>query len=108
MQQAGMGSTSMRLLATAYLIVVAVTSLAAFAAYGFDKRRARIGGRRVPEQTLHLIALFGGWPGAWAGQQIFRHKTQKLAFRVVSVLVVITHLAVVGGVVYVYVTQSRR
>ena len=95
----------MRLLATAYLILVAVTSLIALVVYGFDKRRARIGGRRVPEQTLHVIAFLGGWPGAWAGQRWFRHKTQKLSFRVVYWLVVVLHLAIVGGVVYL--TRSR-
>ncbi len=50
--------------AIVYLGLVAVTSLASFAAYGFDKRRAGTGGRRVPERTLHLLALLGGWPGA--------------------------------------------
>jgi len=41
-----------------------VTSLASFAAYGFDKRRAATGGRRVPERTLLVLALVGGWPGS--------------------------------------------
>jgi uncharacterized membrane protein YsdA (DUF1294 family) len=26
----------------------------------------------VPENTLHLMALLGGWPGALAGQGIIR------------------------------------
>ena len=87
-------------LATAYLIVVAITSLVAFIAYGFDKRWARTGKRRVPEQTLHVMSLLGGWPGALAGQRLFRHKTQKLSFRIVFWLTVVMHLGVVGGVVY--------
>ena len=46
----------MKQIAVAYLAVVVVLSLAAFVVYGFDKRRARKDGRRVPEKTLHLLA----------------------------------------------------
>lgn len=92
-------------LALVYLAVVVILSFVTFVAYGFDKRRAQIDGRRVPENTLHLMALFGGWPGALIGQRIFRHKTQKLGFRIVCWLYVMLHLAFVGGVVYLL--QSR-
>jgi uncharacterized membrane protein YsdA (DUF1294 family) len=34
----------------------------------------------VPERTLHLLALLGGWPGAILGQRHFRHKTRKVSF----------------------------
>ncbi len=88
----------MTYLTIAYVAAVAVTSLMTFAAYGLDKRRARRQGRRIPERTLHLLALLGGWPGALAGQRVFRHKTQKLGFRVVFWLVVVLHVGVVGGV----------
>jgi uncharacterized membrane protein YsdA (DUF1294 family) len=90
----------MKYLALGYLIVVAVMSVGAFVAYGFDKRRARIDGRRLPEKTLHLMALLGGWPGALIGQRVFRHETQKLSFRIVFWLCVILHLAIVGGLFY--------
>ncbi len=46
----------MTYIALAYIIVVGLISSVAFLAYGFDKRRARNGGRRVPEKTLHLMA----------------------------------------------------
>lgn len=83
----------------AYLGLVAVSSLASYGAYGFDKRRAGAGGRRVPERTLHLLALAGGWPGALFGQRRFRHKTQKVGFRVVFWATVALHLAGVGLIV---------
>ena len=51
------------------------------AAYRFDKSAARAGRRRTPESTLHTLALFGGWPGALVGQQVWRHKTTKQPFR---------------------------
>lgn len=87
-------------IAVAYLGMVAVTSLASFAAYGFDKRRATTGGRRVPERTLHLLALLGGWPGAILAQRWCRHKTRKEPFLIAFWAVVVLHVAVVGVVAY--------
>jgi uncharacterized membrane protein YsdA (DUF1294 family) len=46
----------MKYAAIVYLVVVALMSVVAFVAYGFDKRRARKNGRRVPEKTLHRCA----------------------------------------------------
>ena len=83
-----------------YVGLVLVMSLACFVTYGRDKRRAASGGRRVPESTLHLLALFGGWPGALIGQRRFRHKTNKLPFLIVFWAVVVVHVAVVGSVAY--------
>lgn len=69
------------MIATAiYLSIVLVMSLACFVVYGWDKGLAANGSRRVPEQTLHTLALLGGWPGALVGQRYFRHKTKKLSF----------------------------
>lgn len=93
----------MMYLAIAYLLTVTIMSLAAFVLYGIDKRRARNNMRRVPERRLHLIALCGGWPGAWIGQRVFRHKTAKLRFRVVFWLVVVVHISVVSGVAYLVI-----
>ncbi|HAT7686434.1 DUF1294 domain-containing protein [Enterobacter cloacae] len=71
--------------------------------YGADKMAARKGMRRIPEVTLLVFGVVGGWPGAIMGQQIFRHKTQKQPFKtwflmsmVVSILatVALYHFAV--------------
>jgi uncharacterized membrane protein YsdA (DUF1294 family) len=97
----------MKIAATAYVIVVAVMSLACFIAYGLDKRRAVNGGRRVPERTLHLMAFLGGWPGALLGQRHFRHKTQKPAFRIMFWMVVVLHVGIVSAVAYAVVTARQ-
>ncbi len=58
-------------------------SVVALVAYGVDKSAARRKGRRIPESTLHLLALLGGAPGALVGMYAFRHKTAKLSFQLV-------------------------
>jgi uncharacterized membrane protein YsdA (DUF1294 family)/cold shock CspA family protein len=77
----------------AYLVLSAV----AFAAYGTDKVAAVRGGWRVPENTLHLLAVAGGWPGALVAQQYLRHKSSKPEFRAVFWATVVIN--VVGYVV---------
>ena len=62
-----------------YLIVI---NLIAFLAMYIDKRKARYGKWRIPEQTLFILALIGGSIGAIAGMYAFRHKTKKLRFTV--------------------------
>lgn len=56
-------------------------SAATFVAYAADKSAAVNGGWRTPESTLHLFAVFGGWPGALLAQQLLRHKSTKQPFR---------------------------
>lgn len=80
----------------AILIIYGVMSFVTFAVYARDKSLARSGGWRIPEKFLHLLELLGGWPGGIAARRVLRHKTQKLAFKVVSWVIVMLHLAAVG------------
>ncbi len=64
-----------------------------FLCYWKDKRAAQAGGWRTPENTLHLLSLLGGWPGAWLAQTYLRHKSQKRPFRLVFWLTVGLNLA---------------
>jgi uncharacterized membrane protein YsdA (DUF1294 family) len=68
-------------------------STVAFAAHWVDKRRARRGDWRIPEATLHLIELLGGWPGAVIAQRVLRHKSRKGSYRVVLWAIVMAHTA---------------
>ena len=90
-----------------YLGIVLLMSLACYVVYGWDKRSAAKGGRRVPEQTLHMLALLGGWPGALLGQRHFRHKTKKLSFLFVFCCIVLFHVAMVGIAAYVFFEKLR-
>jgi uncharacterized membrane protein YsdA (DUF1294 family) len=56
-------------------------SVAAFAAYAFDKAAARNGEWRTKESTLLGLGLLGGWPGALAAQTLLRHKSSKPSFQ---------------------------
>jgi uncharacterized membrane protein YsdA (DUF1294 family) len=69
----------MAVAAAAWLYLI--MSFAALVAYAYDKRAAMQGQGRIPENTLHLISLLGGWPGAFLAQQAFRHKTSKGTFQ---------------------------
>ncbi len=68
-----------------------LASLLSFLQYWLDKRSARSGGRRTAENTLHLVELAGGWPGALIAQQRFRHKTRKASYQAVFWLIVAVH-----------------
>ena len=61
--------------------------------YGLDKLAAVRGWRRVRENSLHMLALLGGWMGAYMAQQAFRHKTRKQPFRAVFWFTVAVNLA---------------
>ncbi len=66
-------------------------SVFAFFLYRSDKRSAKADDWRVPESTLHLTALLGGWPGAFLAQRVFRHKTAKVSFQFVFWTIVFVH-----------------
>lgn len=64
-----------------------------FFTYMLDKSAAQRDAQRTPEKTLHLLSLAGGWPGARAAQQLFRHKSSKQSFQSGYALTVFVHLA---------------
>lgn len=66
-------------------------SLAGFIACWRDKKKAQRSEWRTPEATLHLIELAGGWPGSFAAQRRFRHKTSKSSYQVMFWLIVFLH-----------------
>lgn len=65
------------------LATYALLSGVAFLMYGLDKSAAQEGRWRTSENTLHTIALMGGWPGALVARKFFRHKTTKQPFRAI-------------------------
>ncbi|MCX2758766.1 DUF1294 domain-containing protein [Vibrio sp. Sgm 22] len=72
-----------------YLVIGVVT----FFVYAKDKRAAINGNWRVPEKTLHILSVAGGWLGALIAQDKLRHKTQKQPFRAIYWLTVAMNVA---------------
>lgn len=80
----------------------AAVNALAFAAFAWDKRCARLGSWRVRERTLIWLALVGGSLGAFAGQQIMRHKTSKQPFRTQLSAVIGLQTIVIAGLTLLY------
>ncbi|WP_225763503.1 DUF1294 domain-containing protein [Stenotrophomonas sp. Marseille-Q4652] len=67
-------------------------SVLALLVYGADKSAAQRSQRRTPENTLHLLGMLCGWPGALVAQALFRHKSSKAAFQSVFWVTVVLNL----------------
>lgn len=77
-----------------YLAWLVAWSVVALLLYAFDKlqaQRQEAHVLRVPEVVLHGVALVGGFPGAWAGLLLLRHKTQHQAFWTVLIVSTLGH-----------------
>jgi uncharacterized membrane protein YsdA (DUF1294 family) len=72
-------------------IALAILNALTFLLYGIDKAAARRGGNRIPENILHLLALLGGWPGAFLAQRLLRHKTGKRRFQSIFLVTVLVN-----------------
>lgn len=82
-------------------------SFVTFFVYAQDKAAAQQNAWRTPENTLHFLALAGGWPGALLAQQYLRHKSTKAEFRsafwgtvVLNVVIFVVLCSQVGPIVW--------
>ena len=73
--------------------VYLAASVVAYVAYAMDKAAAESRRWRTPENTLHILGLIGGWPGALLAQQRLRHKTSKTSFQVMFWVTVVLNSA---------------
>lgn len=74
-----------------YLIII---NILGFFAMGLDKHQAKMGNRRIPENTLFGFTLLGGGIGTIAGMYVFRHKTKKLKFKIGMPLILILEILI--------------
>lgn len=63
-----------------------------FYLYKDDKKRAKKGKWRIPENTLLLFAFIGGSIGALVGMKVFHHKTKHWKFKILVPLFLILHM----------------
>jgi uncharacterized membrane protein YsdA (DUF1294 family)/cold shock CspA family protein len=87
-----------------FAVGYAAMSLVCSLFYAQDKAAAQADEWRTSESTLLLLGLVGGWPGAIVAQQMFRHKTSKVSFRVAFWLTVLVNV----GVFVAYATPLMR
>lgn len=59
--------------------------------YGLDKKHAITGQWRIPEFSMHMIELMGGWPGAVLARHDFRHKIRKTRYRRILWAIIACH-----------------
>lgn len=82
-------------LAIASLIISALT----FSLYSIDKRASLQHRQRIPEASLHIATMLGGWPGALIARALLRHKTKKIRFVVFFWLSIIINFAALYAIV---------
>lgn len=89
----------------AWLVAANITTLLF---YGMDKGLARIRllKVRVPELILNLLAIGGGFLGAWLGSLLFRHKVNLRKHQGMYLFRVLSTLLHAGGI-YLWVTYWR-
>ena len=87
-------------------IAYVLLSLLSWLMYWLDKEAAQRSAQRTPENTLHLVDLLGGWPGALIAQQQFRHKTVKASFQFVFWCSVLGNLALATWLVRSGIARS--
>jgi len=68
-------------------------------AWWLDKRAAKWGFRRIPENSLLFISLLGGSVGGVIASKVLRHKTRKQPFK--GILYFIMVLQIVALAVYI-------
>ena len=87
----------MTILIAAYLVII---NIAGFAAMGFDKKKAKLDKRRIPEKTLFLLSIIGGSIGTLAGMYSFRHKTKHWYFVVGMPLIPVLQIVAVVMIIF--------
>lgn len=87
-----------------YLILTVVT----FTVYAHDKSAAQRGSWRINESTLHLLSLFGGWPGGLIARHTLRHKTIKQPFRFIFWCTVLGNIAMLTALQFGEVRELLR
>ncbi len=63
------------------IVIYIVMGIVTYYIYSEDKDMAINNERRISEQRLLVLSLFGGWIGALIAQQKFRHKIKKISFQ---------------------------
>ncbi len=75
------------------MAIYIVASLFTYLIFELDKKAAKNGQWRTSENSLHLLSLFGGWPGALFAQNLLRHKSKKQPFKTILWFTVVLNIS---------------
>lgn len=77
------------------VIYIVAINLITFFVMWLDKKKAKKGRWRIPENTLLLFVLLGGGIGGIVGMYVFHHKTQKAKFVIGFPVILICEILIV-------------
>lgn len=83
-----------------FFIYLVLINSGSFILMGVDKRRAKKRARRISEKTLWLFIVIGGSIGGYLGMKRFRHKTKHSQFIYGIPAVMIVHILLISGSIY--------
>ena len=78
-------------IAIIYLLII---NISGFLVMGIDKHKAKMGNRRIPENSLFMFTVLGGGVGTIIGMYVFHHKTKKLKFTIGMPLILILEILI--------------
>ena len=78
-------------IAIIYLLII---NILGFLIMGIDKHKAKMGNRRIPENSLFTFTILGGGVGTIIGMYVFHHKTKKLKFTIGMPLILILEILI--------------
>lgn len=82
------------------IFIFLLFNLFTFFLFYVDKRRAIKNKSRISERTLLVLSFIGGGIGAWIGMRWFRHKTQKLKFKIGLPIAAVTSTIVLASLLF--------
>jgi uncharacterized membrane protein YsdA (DUF1294 family) len=77
------------------IIYFTTINIVTFFSFGLDKSRACSHERRTPEKKLWLLTLLGGSPAALFAMRYFRHKTKKMSFQAMVIIIICFQIAMI-------------
>jgi uncharacterized membrane protein YsdA (DUF1294 family) len=83
------------------LIYLSIINLISFITFFIDKRKSIKKKWRIRESTLHLLSFTGGIYGSIAAMLLFRHKTKKSKFCIITIVALIINLVISYIIIYI-------
>ncbi len=90
------------------IIYFVAINLITFFVMWLDKRKAKKGKWRIPENTLLLFVILGGGIGGIAGMYTFHHKTQKAKFVIGFPVILICEVLLIALILWKTRKKKRK